>query len=205
MKKFGVLLAALVWFPLAACATDFKEGVHYEVLPSQPTSSPEVVEFFSFFCGHCYHFEETAERLANEVKGAEFSRAHVEFLGRGTAGQLMTRGYAVAQVLKVEPAFNKAVFKQHFVDRNYIQTEQALQQLFASIGVNEKDFNSAYNSFPTNSLVARMAKKTKAYGINATPTVVVNGKYKVKNSGLAELESPTDEFINLVNYLLTLK
>ncbi len=204
MKKLWFALVALIGLPLAAVASGYEEGVHYEVISGQATQSPEVIEFFSFYCGHCWHFEPTAARLTKEIQGAEFTKAHVEFLGRGKAGQIMTRGYAVSLVLKVEKAFSEAVFKRHFVERNYIQSEDGLRDVFVSIGVSAKDFDSAYNSFPTNSIVARMAKKTRTYGINATPSVIVNGKYKVKASGIAKADSPEDEYIKLVNYLLTL-
>lgn len=203
MRKILVTLLACVLLPLSAAAAQFKEGVHYDVLPGQPTNSPEVMEFFSFYCGHCWNFEPVMNVLEKGIQGAKVQKSHVEFLGGPKRGPLMTQGYATALVLKVEKEVSALIFKRHFIERNYIQTLKELREVFIEAGVKGSDFDKAYNSFPTNSLVARMAQKTKKYRINATPKVVVNGIYQVKNSSISKSANPEQEYVKLVNYLLT--
>lgn len=58
MKKILMLAAAFLLLPLAATAAQYKEGVHYTVVSEGPASAkPEITEFFSFYCPHCYNFE----------------------------------------------------------------------------------------------------------------------------------------------------
>lgn len=209
MKKLLLAFMALTLIPLSACADTYKEGVHYEVLPGKATATPEVVEFFSFYCGHCYKFEPMADALKSGLKGAKLEKAHVEFLpnGQPKLGKLLSRGFAAAKVLKVEQKVTDEIFKLHFVEKKYVQTVKQLRDAFIAAGVPAKDFDSAYNSFPTNSVVYQMAQKTKNYGIHGTPTVVVNGKYQVKAGGLKIKDNNEyiREYVKLVNYLVTLK
>lgn len=206
MRKLFLSLVATILLPLSVLAADYKEGTHYEVLPGQPTQSAEVMEFFSYYCGHCWHFEAIAEALHEGVKGAKFKQSHVEFLPnrQPKLGRLLTRGFATAQVLKKEHEVSKEIFRRHFIEKKYIQTVSSLRDAFVAVGVKPKEFDDAYNSFPTNSLVAQMAQKAKKYQVRATPTVVVNGKYRVKPSGLNSQNFAAD-YVKLVNYLITLK
>lgn len=205
MRKFFVTLLALTLLPMAAMATQYEEGVHYDVIPGQATSSPEVVEFFSLFCGHCWNFEPVAKALDKGIQGAKLQKSHVEFLGGPKRGRLLTQGYATAIVLKAEEPVSEAIFKRHFVERDYIETLPELRDVFVKAGIKGSDFDKAYNSFPTQSLMARMAQKAKKYGIRATPTVVVNGIYRIKNSGFSTAANAEQEYVKLVNHLLTLK
>ncbi|MBD1388051.1 thiol:disulfide interchange protein DsbA/DsbL [Neiella sp. HB171785] len=214
MNKYLVALFALLALPLSACAADYEEGTHYEVLPGQPTAAPEVIEFFSYYCGHCYKFEPIVAALEKGLKGTELKRAHVDFLyyvDRSTrkrypeTGKIVSRGFAVAQALKVVEPVSEEIYKRHFYENRQISSVGDLRDAFIAAGVAAKDFDSAYNSFPVNSMVARMAQQTKKYGIRSTPTVIVNGKYKVKPSGLSGADNFIDEYVKLVNYLVAKK
>ncbi|MBW8189902.1 thiol:disulfide interchange protein DsbA/DsbL [Neiella marina] len=214
MKKYLIALFALLALPMAASAANYEEGKHYDVLPGQPTSEPEVVEFFSYYCGHCYKFEPIVKALEQGLKGTELKRAHVDFLyyvDRSTrkrypeTGKIVSRGFAVAQALKVVEPVSEQIYKRHFFEGRQIQSIDDLRDAFADAGVTAKDFDAAYNSFPVNSMVARMAQQTKKYGIRSTPSVIVNGKYKVNPSGLSESTNFTKDYVDLVNYLVTKK
>ena len=81
MKKWFVAAAAAVLLPLSAMASNFQAGKHYEVIAEQKTASPEVKEYFSFFCGGCYAFEPIAQSLAQNLpQGVEFTKSHVDFI-----------------------------------------------------------------------------------------------------------------------------
>ena len=84
MKKFLFLLSAL--FSFNAFAANLEEGKQYVQVGQTASAQPEVIEFFSFYCPHCYAFEmeyhipkQVAESLP---KGTEFKQYHVNFLGR---------------------------------------------------------------------------------------------------------------------------
>ncbi|MCM2678188.1 thiol:disulfide interchange protein DsbA/DsbL [Echinimonas agarilytica] len=207
MRKLLVTLLAIVALPMAAFAADYKEGTHYEVISSQATTQPEVMEFFSYYCPHCWKFEPIVEALEDGLQGVELKRGHVEFLPprNPQLGQMMTRAFAAAQVLKVVKPFSEQVYQRNFVQRKMVATMDDVRDIFTAIGVKKEDFNGAYNSFPVNSLVAQMAQKTKKYGVSGTPSVIVNGKYKVLAGGLSDSDDFVADYVKLVNYLVTLK
>lgn len=55
MKKFLFLLGAL--FSFNAFAANLEEGKQYVQVGQTASAQPEVIEFFSFYCPHCYAFE----------------------------------------------------------------------------------------------------------------------------------------------------
>ncbi|GAD00455.1 periplasmic thiol:disulfide interchange protein DsbA [Agarivorans albus MKT 106] len=62
MKKLLIGLMAMLTLPMAIAA-DFKEGTHYDVIKQTATAKPEVIEFFSYYCPHCFKFEPVAESI----------------------------------------------------------------------------------------------------------------------------------------------
>ena len=68
MKKALLMAAALLLAPMAAMAADYKEGVHYTVINDGPeTAKPEITEFFSFYCPHCFNFSKASFILLRAV------------------------------------------------------------------------------------------------------------------------------------------
>lgn len=60
LKKVALLFVCL-WVPFTQAAPQFKENVNYEVIQPVVSAQPEVMEYFSFFCPHCYRFEPVME------------------------------------------------------------------------------------------------------------------------------------------------
>ena len=56
MKKFLFALSAL-FFAFGVQAQDLTEGKQYQTIGLGHSVQPEVTEFFSFYCPHCYSFE----------------------------------------------------------------------------------------------------------------------------------------------------
>ena len=67
------------------------------------TGEPQVLEFFSFYCPHCYQFEQVYHVSENVKKalpaGTKMTKYHVEFLG--PLGKQLTQAWAVAMALGV--------------------------------------------------------------------------------------------------------
>ena len=109
MKKIISLFIALVVLPLSLHAATYKEGVNYTVVKQTATEQPEVLEFFSYYCPHCKHFEPLMEALTKKLdKSVVVKKSHVNFMG-GEPGKLLTRGLAAAQLLGVESEFKQVV------------------------------------------------------------------------------------------------
>ncbi|MCF1428981.1 MAG: thiol:disulfide interchange protein DsbA/DsbL [Shewanella sp.] len=194
MKKTMLLVAALLMLPLMSNATDFKEGVHYKVInPGPGSAKPEITEFFSFYCGHCFNFQKNVVPVIKKTlpKGVTFDQTHVEFLG-GPMGELMSQAYAIAKQLgvldKIEPALFSAIHEK----RQSFNKLDDIRNLFIANGVSGKDFDAAANSFMVNSQVAKMRKDTENAGIQGVPSLVVNGKYLVMTNNIKSYQDMLD-------------
>ena len=81
LKKLKLSLLILC-LPFAALAANFEAGNQYTVIDVEKSKTPNVTEFFSFYCPHCFKFEPVAKGIAENLpKGAEFVKNHVNFLG----------------------------------------------------------------------------------------------------------------------------
>ena len=61
-----VLGTVLLLSTFYAQAREYKPGVDYEIKETKLTEKPEIREFFSFFCSHCYEVEQMFTPLNKE-------------------------------------------------------------------------------------------------------------------------------------------
>jgi len=197
MKKVFALFIGLFLLPITVNAANFKEGTHYEVISQTATDKPEVLEFFSFYCPHCFQFEPLVEVLKTKLDPTvEIKKNHVNFLGK-TMGPKLTQAYAAATILKVEDKVAQVIFDEIHVQRKAINSEKDIFNIFVKAGVDKKEAEAAFESFPANGLASQMRRNTEKYRIHGVPTLIVNGKYKVNTGSLKS----TEEFTELVSFL----
>lgn len=70
----------------SASAAQITDGKQYITLDKPVAGEPQVLEFFSFYCPHCYQFEEVLHVSDNVKKklpeGVKMTKYHVEFWAR---------------------------------------------------------------------------------------------------------------------------
>jgi thiol:disulfide interchange protein DsbA len=199
MKKALLVAFALLVAPMAAMAATFEEGVNYTVINQGPgTAKPEVTEFFSFYCPHCYNFAKAQIPAikAGLAENVAFNQNHVDFIN-GNMGVEMSRAFSVAHQLKVDEKMETAIFsaihdkKQHFTNRDDVKA------IFVANGVDGKAFDAAANSFMVNAQMSKMKRDTQNAKISGVPALVVNGKYRIETASIKSM----DELLELINYL----
>lgn len=201
MKKVFVLLAGLLLTPLLQAAPLFKENVNYEVVRQATTPQPEVMEYFSWFCPHCYQFEPLMEELKTKLpENVAFKQTPVAFLG-GDMGPELQRAYAVADLLKVLDKVSPAMFNAIHVERKAPANRADVRAIFEKAGVDGKDFDGSVDSFAVTGMVAQYDRNTGSFNIRGVPSVIVNGKYLVKTEGIKSKE----EYFSLIQFLLEKK
>lgn len=204
MNKFLMgLIATLALVTVPASAIDFREGVHYEELAKEATSKPEIIEYFSFYCGSCYQFSPFSKKLG-ELYPEAFKAYQVDFIAPRDMGDVIVQSWATANVLGVAAEFKQRTFHQHFVENKQSNTLNDIKAIFQQIGVSAAQFEQAYGSFAVRSLTNRMRTAARDFNIRSTPTYIVNGKYVVLQQGFrdsgAEFFTHLEE---LVEYLIT--
>lgn len=201
MKKVLVVLFGLLIAPLLQAAPQFKEGVNYDVVRQAATPQPEVLEFFSYFCPHCYQFEPIMAELRKELPaGVTFKRNPVAFLG-GDMGPELQRAYAVGEMLKASDKVDPLFFAAIHTERKPPQNRADVKAIFEKAGIDGKDFDGAIDSFAITGMVAQYDRNTGTYNIRGVPSVIVNGKYLVKTEGIKS----TEEYMSLVKFLVEKK
>ena len=199
MKKLLFAVLALMMFP--ATAQQFEEGVHYEVIAEQGTEEPTITEYFSFFCGACYRFEPIAQAMDEKYPEA-FEKSHVSFINYKGQGMMMNQAWALAQRLGKEKEIAAAIFQRNFAQGNMIGSKEDFEAIFATNGVDKADFDKMINSFGVRGMANKMDREASNYGVNSTPTFIINGKYKLIPQGFSESQNFADDFIAAAGYLL---
>ncbi|SQI44182.1 Thiol:disulfide interchange protein DsbA precursor [Leminorella richardii] len=190
----------------SAVVANYKDGKQYTTLSREATEEPQVMEFFSFFCPHCYDFENVyhmtdvfKKQLPENGKMVKY---HVDFMG-GELGSQLTQAWAVAITLGVQQKVAPLLFEGIQKTRT-IQNLEGIRQAFIQAGVTAEEFDSAWNSFIVKSLTAQQRKLAADVELRSVPSVVVNGKYMVKTEGLEadSIESFIKEYGQVVKFLL---
>ncbi|KRS22139.1 protein-disulfide isomerase [Alishewanella sp. WH16-1] len=209
MKKWFVAAAAAVLLPLSAMASNFQAGKHYEVIAEQKTASPEVKEYFSFYCGGCYAFEPIAQSLAQNLpQGVEFKKSHVDFI-RAAAPEIqnaLARAYVVAKNLGKGDQVSTAIFNQIHQSRVPFRSENDIRSLVLIHDIDGETYDKAMRSFGVRGAVNQMMKEqqelSERKALTGVPTLIVNGKYKINNESLSQ-RAYQQEMQQLIEYLLS--
>jgi thiol:disulfide interchange protein DsbA len=174
---------ALPGLALAQAAEAPRPGIDYqEITPAQPLFGPpgkiEVAEVFSYHCIHCADFQPHINRWKARLPAdVRLTYVHAAF---GGAIDNLARGFYAAETLGATERTHDAFFNAFHVERK-IKTGslEEVADVYAGLGLDRKKLLETMNSFGVTSKVNRAKQFAQRTGVNATPTVVVNGRYRV--------------------------
>ena len=158
------------------------EGTDYTTIdtPDQPTGDKvQITEVFGFGCIHCSDLQPDLAKWEKTLPSdVQFSYLPGPF--GGMPDPFMHAFYA-AQAMGVEEKSHDSVFKAVFTDKS-IGGPDDIPKFYAGFGVDPKVFGSTMQSFAVNARVAAATDQVTRWGITGTPTIVVDGKYRVGES-----------------------
>jgi thiol:disulfide interchange protein DsbA len=199
-KRLPILLTLLAGLLGAnACSADnapaarqWTAGADYTVIdPPQPTSTGdkvEVVEVFSYACPHCAHFQPHADELKSKLPAnAQFVLVPAVF---NQSWEPFARAFYTAQSLGLVDKTHQALFDAIHRDHLPLRDIDSLANWYAGQGANAGNFLSTANSFVIDAKMAHGNDLVKAYGVDATPTLVVNGKYRISANSQRGINFP---------------
>jgi len=218
MKRlFATLLALTCLTALTARAETWTEGEHYFLInPPLHTSVPpgkvEVTEVFSYACPHCAAFRP----VIHQLKAALPPNAVLDYVPASFLPQedwpMFQRAYVTAQILGVADKAHDAIFDAVWksgelavVDpqTNRLRDpapiiEDAAHVYSRLTGVPFAKFVATSQSFSVDMKMKEDDDFIVQGQVDSTPTIVVNGKYRLD---LSSAGSP-DKLIALVKYLV---
>jgi thiol:disulfide interchange protein DsbA len=214
---FAVVLMLLATGASAQPGAQWVEGKNYFLIqPAQPTDvAPgkiEVTEVFSYACPACFQFYTVADRL----KAALPPNAQMDYVPASynptEDWPVFQRAYYTALTLGVAEKTHDAMFnaiwssgelavvdpRTHQLRRPLPSIEDAAQFYSRAQGIPPEKFIGTANSMGVQVKINRANKLVIAYGADSTPTMVVNGKYRLT----VQSAGGYDQTIALVKYLV---
>jgi thiol:disulfide interchange protein DsbA len=175
------LLVALALMMGGTALADAQLGRDYSLLnPPQPTSTRkiEVLEFFFYGCSHCFHLHPLLSAWEKTMpKDVELTFVPTVF--RDSWEPMANTFYALESMGK-QQQLHDALYRAWNEDNMALVDESKIADFVAKHGVDRAKFTAAYNSFAMQSKVMRAKQMIRSYGINGTPTLVVDGKYVIE-------------------------
>lgn len=168
----------------AAPTRDWQLGADYFLIdPRMPTTTGdkvEVVEVFSYACPHCAHFQPTMDELKAKLP----ANVQIVLLPAvfNPQWEPFARAFYTARSLGVLDKTHNALFEALHTQHQPLYSIDALAGFYSNYGVEQKSFLGTANSFIIDSQIANGNRLVAAYGIGSTPTLVINGKYRVEMS-----------------------
>lgn len=173
-------------------------GKNYFLIdPPQPTSHPgkiEVTEVFSYGCPACNAFHTTADQIAKSLPADAVMNYLPAAFRPDENWPMYQRAFYTAQALGLVDKTQDAVFdatwktgelSTYNLKGNGLKPKEAwptiedAAKFYAKYGADPKEFVGIANSFTVNTKMKQADDLVKAYGVSGTPTIVVNGKYRL--------------------------
>jgi len=192
--------------PSAVTAKPIVDKEYKLIEPPQPQPATvkgvEVLEFFNYACPHCFEFEPFLRTwLKTKPKNAEFHYVPAVFNERMIP--LAKMYYALEEMSLLEKLHEKVYYAIHQQQLNLIDRAVLLKWV-SEQGVDNKKFESVFDSFSVNNKVQRAAQMTRNYHIPGTPYLIVGGRYMTGPSMILRADGNVDHsrLTQVVNELI---
>lgn len=214
---FAVIIAATALIGSAEAQDRWVEGRHYfRIQPAQPTSVPagkiEVDEVLSYGCPACDKFLPIAAQMKKQLPPqAQFVYVHASF-NSAEQWPMFQRAFYTAQQLHLVEKTHEAMFNAVWSPNGELAvadpagrikspppTIQDAAKFYARVaGIDAKQFLDTSKSFAVDMSIRRAEAFMKAARVDQTPTIIVNGKYRMH---VTSAGGP-NQLLELVNYLV---
>jgi thiol:disulfide interchange protein DsbA len=146
--------------------------------PVAPGNKIEVVDVFWYGCPHCYHLEEPLTAWLKR-KPADVEFRYLPGTFGAPAWEPLTRTYYALDAMGLVAKFHEVLFAAIHRDNQtaLVTDSRAIADWLAKRGVDRQKFLDTYNSFGVTASLKRSIDLTRAYDIEGTPAIVVDGKY----------------------------
>jgi thiol:disulfide interchange protein DsbA len=187
----------------AAAIPGLVAGTDYAVIPGGQPFEPrngkiEVVEVFGYVCPACARlqplFSAWKKKLPADVRvtyvPAAFGREWVPY----------AHAFYAADAMGLVDRSHDAVFHAIHIEQSLPgegkePDEQAIAKFYGKYGVDPKVFADAMHSFTIDAKLARAKQFMVDSGVEGTPTLIVDGKYRVLGKDYADVLRITDALI----------
>jgi len=206
------LLGLAAGLVAAAPAADPQAGTQYLVLPSaQPTDTGkkvEVIEFFAYYCPHCYAFEPALESwVSKQGDNIVFKRVHVP---RDASVLPQQRLFYTLDAMGLLNQYHQKVFDAMHQQHLRLASDEEVFDWAARNGIDRAKFIDTYRSFGIQAKLRRASAMMDAYGVDRWPLVVIDGRFitSPSHAGAGAPEGTTEaqqqqQALQVMDFLVT--
>lgn len=160
-------------------------GRDYDIIrggqPFSTSSGIEVAEVFAYWCGACAQFEP----LINAWKArlpTDVTFIHVPAVFNEQDN--FPRAFYATQAMGIFDKTHPAIFRAIHIERSLPQnaSADAIATFLARHGTTAQEARSTMDSFAVNANLGRARQFAIRSGVQATPTLIVNGRYRVASA-----------------------
>jgi thiol:disulfide interchange protein DsbA len=108
------------------------------------------------------------------------------------------RAFYAAQAMGVQEKSHDAIYKAVHVDKR-VTTAADVPKLYADYGIDPKVFASTMQSFAVSAKVNQAQDQETRWGVEGTPTVVIDGKYRAMQAQGANGE---ERLLHTIDWLI---
>ncbi|MDN4017049.1 thiol:disulfide interchange protein DsbA/DsbL [Zwartia panacis] len=190
----GAMFFSTAGFSQNAPAT---KGKFIELTPAQPTEPGkiEVLEFFSYGCGHCAAIEPLLEKWI-KAQSADVIVRGVPVAFNASMKPLQRLYYALEALNRMD--LHPKVFQAIHQEKKRLFTKAEIKSWIATQGVDPEKFDAAFESFGVSSKTGRADQLVTAYRIQGTPTVSVAGRFVTSPSEAGGYQQTLDVASELI-------
>jgi len=201
-----------------AAASKWVEGKNYfRIVPARPTGLPagkvQVTEVFSYACPACNQFQPYMRKLEHSVPANVVINFVPASFNPAEDWPMFQLAYVTAQTLGIADKNHDAMYDAVWTTgelattdpsaasglKSHMPTIQDAARFYEKrSGVPAAKFVAASKSFGVDNQVRVDEEAIKQFGVDRTPTFVVNGKYRLQ----VESAGGADGLIELVNWLV---
>jgi len=184
IKQFlAVLLFGVSFAATASPAAPVLDVDYQKLVERQPVDTGkkvEVIEFFAYYCPHCYAFEPSIAAWAKKQgDNIVFKRVHV---GTGPAVLPQQKLFFSLEAMGLLEQYHQKVFDAMRAQLGALRDDAAVMEWAAKEGIDKNKFAETYNGLGVSGKVRRTEHMMGNYRVDYWPMVIIDGKYMTSPS-----------------------
>ncbi len=191
MNRRRIVLLALQSLPLAVFAVaaraqeavQARQNIEYRLIDPQPVETGdriEVIDFFWYGCPYCNKLQPSLEEWLKR-KPPDVALRRIPAILRDSWVPHARIFYALELLNELERLHLKVYYSYHVEDM-HMSKPDVMEQWAVKNGIDRRRWVDAYFSPELDAKIARAQRATKAYTLEGTPTLVVDGRYLTSGS-----------------------
>ena len=198
-RQLLIAVAALPAIARAQPARQLQEMKDFRpVTPPQPTEGNkiEVLEFFQYSCPHCMSYDPTLQGWRKTLPAdVEYRRIPISWDDKSVPH---VRLYYTLEALGKTNELHSKVFEAIQTKRMPLLKPEEIADFMATQGIDRKQWLDAYNSFSVGARANRAGQVWRAYKVDGTPSMAIDGKYVTSPSMVRSAEGSLQVMDSLI-------